>query len=496
MKYLPLFTDIKDKAVLIVGGGAIALRKARLVVDAGANVTIVSLQFIDELTSMDDNGEIKLITGKFCADYLDKQILVIAATEDTQVNQNVSQAANDRHILVNVVDDPQKSSFIFPAIVDRSPIMVAVSSGGAAPVLVRRLREKLETLLPQHLGALADLVGRFRGKAKQVLGTINLRRQFWEHILSGPVVSLLSQKKQQQAENLLSEQLASFSNTSANGNTKSNPLTRGEVYIVGGGPGDPDLLTIKALQLMQQADVVVHDGLVSDAVLNLVRRDADRISVSKSARCHSMPQDEINQLLVDLANKGHKVCRLKGGDPFIYGRGGEEVEGLAAAGIPYQIVPGITAAAGCAAYAGIPLTHRDHAQAVQFVTGHTQKNGQGPDWQSLAKPRQTVVIYMGLINSADIVDKLVSNGRDPATPVAIVQSGTTDKQRVFTGQLSELVTLIAAQKVASPALIIVGEVVALQSKLQWFSAQANTSSYDQPLVQLEETPAQPLSSAT
>ncbi|MFT5164346.1 MAG: uroporphyrin-III C-methyltransferase/precorrin-2 dehydrogenase/sirohydrochlorin ferrochelatase, partial [Alteromonadaceae bacterium] len=229
MKYLPLFTDIKDKAVLIVGGGAIALRKARLVVDAGANVTIVSLQFIDELTSMDDNGEIKLITGKFCADYLDKQILVIAATEDTQVNQNVSQAANDRHILVNVVDDPQKSSFIFPAIVDRSPIMVAVSSGGAAPVLVRRLREKLETLLPQHLGALADLVGRFRGKAKQVLGTINLRRQFWEHILSGPVVSLLSQKKQQQAENLLSEQLASFSNTSANGNTKSNPLTRGEV---------------------------------------------------------------------------------------------------------------------------------------------------------------------------------------------------------------------------------------------------------------------------
>lgn len=480
MKYLPLFTEIKDQAVLIVGGGDIALRKARLVTDAGANVTLVAPDFIDELQQMANDQRLTLTTATFSNEHLQTPILVIAATDDSAVNRAVSKAAKTRNILVNVVDDPDHSSFIFPAIIDRSPIMVAVSSGGAAPVLVRRLREKLEALLPQHLGSLASLVGRFRGKAKTAFSTLNQRRQFWEYVLNSPVVSLLSQKKTEQAEKLMSEQLDNF----AQG--QIDTLTQGEVYIVGGGPGDPDLLTIKALQLMQQADVVVHDGLVSAEVLNLVRRDADRISVSKSAGCHSMPQDEINQLLVDLAGKGHKVCRLKGGDPFIFGRGGEEVEVLAAAGIPYQIVPGITAAAGCSAYAGIPLTHRDHAQAVQFVTGHSRTSGQkgtGPDWASLAKPHQTVVIYMGLINSADIVSKLMANGRNGDTPVAIVERGTTISQRVVTGQLSTLVSLIEQEKIASPALIIVGEVVSLQQRLQWFGSDA-VSNVEQPLVNL------------
>ena len=492
MKYLPLFTDIKGRAVLIVGGGAVALRKARLVVDAGADVTLVSPEFNDELQALAAKDQLKLVTDSFAPEQLEQQILVIAATDDSAVNHQVYQAAQQRNMLVNVVDDPAHSSFIFPAIIDRSPIMVAVSSGGSAPVLVRRLREKLETLLPQHLGPLADLMGRFRGKAKQVFSTINQRRQFWEQVLSGPVVSLLDQSKTEQAEAAL-EQLFDTDNQA---DTNSS---NGEVYIVGGGPGDPDLLTIKALQLMQQADVVVHDGLVSDAVLNLVRRDADRISVSKSAGCHSMPQQEINQLLVNLAQQGHKVCRLKGGDPFVFGRGGEEVEALVAAGITYQIVPGITAAAGCSAYAGIPLTHRDHAQAVQFVTGHTRKDGKeakegekgstGPDWVSLAKPHQTVVIYMGLINSADIVSKLLANGRGSNTPVAIIERGTSIDQRVVTGELAQLPELIKQHQLKSPALLIIGEVVSLQHKLQWFGADGNniasSSSFGQPLVHLD-----------
>lgn len=477
MKYLPLFTEIRGKQVLIVGGGAIALRKARLLIDAGADLTLVSPSFERDLLSLAAEQKVKLVTGFFEIAQLDQQILVIAATDDNAINEAVADAANAKNILVNVVDAPKLSSFIFPSIIDRSPIIVAISSGGAAPVLVRRLREKLETLLPQHIGPLANLMGRFRAKVKKTVGSLNQRRQFWEQVLNGSVVRLLSQKKEQQAEALLDEQLSNFGD--------NQQTAKGEVYIVGGGPGDPDLLTLKALQLMQQADVVVYDGLVSDEVLNLVRRDADRISVAKSAGNHSVPQEQINKMLVDLANKGHKVCRLKGGDPFIFGRGGEEAEDLVEAGIPFQIVPGITAAAGCSSYAGIPLTHRDHAQAVQFVTGHTRKGGKGPDWRSLSKPNQTVVVYMGLINSADIVSKLMANGREGSTPVALVERGTSAQQRVVTGQLRDLVQLIKDNDVISPSLIIIGEVVALQQKLQWYGDDAITSAFNQPLVSFE-----------
>ena len=476
MKYLPIFTEIKGRAALIVGGGSIALRKARLLIDAGADVTLISAVFVAELSVWAEQGKVKLVHDNFDARHLDRQLLVIAATDDEQVNRHVAQIAEGRNILVNVVDDPDNSSFIFPAIVDRSPIVLAISSGGSAPVLVRRLREKLEALLPQHLGALADLIGRYRDKAKRTFATINQRRNFWEKIVEGPVASLLAQKKNEEAEQLLQ---AEFDGHKAD---------EGEVYIVGGGPGDPGLLTIKALQLMQQADVVVHDGLVSDEVMNLVRRDAERISVSKSAGNHSVPQDEINQILVDQARKGHKVCRLKGGDPFIFGRGGEECETLVENGIPFQIVPGITAAAGCSSYAGIPLTHRDYAQGVQFVTGHTRKGGKGPDWASLAKPNQTLVVYMGLINSGEIVKQLMTNGRNGSTPVALVERGTTDAQRVVTGRLDNLVELIQDNEVKSPALIIIGEVVALQQKLQWYGdAPGHNENIQavQPLVQTD-----------
>lgn len=480
MKYLPIFTQVRGNSVLVIGGGEIALRKARLLADAGARLTIISPEFEPQLEELATEHSMQLIQQQFTPDHIrhanDKPVLVIAATDDRAVNSHVAQVADEQNILINAVDAPDISSFIFPAIIDRSPIVVAVSSGGDAPVLVRRLREKLETLIPQHIGPLGALMGRFRTRVKNKLTTLNQRRAFWENALSSKVVSLLSQNQPQAAEAELSAQLAQT----------DNQPNQGEVYIVGGGPGDPDLLTIKALQLMQQADVVVYDGLVSPEVLNLVRRDAERISVAKSAGFHSVPQDQINQILVDHAKKGHKVCRLKGGDPFIFGRGGEEVEDLVAAGIKYQIVPGITAAAGCTAYAGIPLTHRDYAQGVQFVTGHCRKDGGGPDWASLAKPNQTLVIYMGLINSSDIVAKLIEHGRTPDLPVAIIERGTTAQQRVVTGQLGQLVDLIQTNQIKSPALIVVGEVVALQQKLHWFG-DTSTTSYEQPLVDVTST---------
>lgn len=500
MKYLPVFTDLNQQLVLVIGGGDIALRKVRLLHAAGAQIKIISRQFDPELQAMaSDDPQIKLVQKTFHDnDLLDEQppILVIAATDDQQLNQQIAALSKQHNILFNAVDAPAISTFIFPAIVDRSPIVVAISSGGDAPVLARRLREKLETLLPMHLASLGNLMGRFRAKVKAQFASINQRRSFWEQVLSSSVVSLLSQNRHIEAETELNKQL---DNQSTNHATPVQ--AKGEVYIVGGGPGDPDLLTIKALQLMQQADIVVHDGLISEQVLNLVRRDADRVNVSKSATHHSVPQEQINQMLIDYARQGHKVCRLKGGDPFIFGRGGEEVEALIAADINYQIVPGITAAAGCSAYAGIPLTHRDHAQTIQFVTGHCRKNGTEPDWRSLAQSQQTLVIYMGLINSGTIASQLIAHGRATNTPVALIEHGTLHQQRVITGQLHQLNTLIQQHQIQSPALIIIGEVVSLHSQFQWFAQQANltnltssdnapnqtlaqTTAYSQPLVDL------------
>ena len=502
MKYLPVFTQIRGQHVLVVGGGDIALRKVRLLMDAGANITLVSPEFEAELLDLADqaDSQLTLITREFAAtDITQAQIapiLVIAATDHDDINAQVADIAKGENILINAVDAPDISTFIFPAIVDRSPIVVAISSGGDAPVLVRRLREKLESLLPQHLGPLGSMMGKFRKTVKAKLTTLNQRRGFWEDVLSSKVVSLVGQKRQDEAQQLLENTL------DAHAQSAQTHGSKGEVYIVGGGPGDPDLLTIKALQLMQQADVVVYDGLISKEVLNLVRRDADRICVSKSAGNHSVPQDQINEIIIEHAKAGRKVCRLKGGDPFIFGRGGEEVEQLVAAGIDYQIVPGITAAAGCSAYAGIPLTHRDYAQGVQFVTGHCRKDGAELDWQSLAKPNQTLVVYMGLINSGTIVEKLMANGRQGSTPVALIERGTCPTQRVVTGTLSELQQMIKEHNVKSPALIVVGEVVALQQKLQWFASEAErrqtvsldnieaietTSAYAEPLVALDDS---------
>ena len=475
MQYLPIFTKLDNKPVLVVGGGEVALRKCRAFLKARASVTLVAPWFCDELKEHAHNDEVTLIDAYFDESHLDGKMLVIAATDRDEVNNNVFELANARNVFVNVVDDQPKCTFIFPSIVDRDPITIAISSAGTAPVLARRLREKLETLIPHHIGPLATLVGGFRDKVKKRFKHFSDRRQFWEGVFDSSVVSKVQTGDTQAAQQQLEQML----------DAKAEP--EGEVYVVGAGPGDPELLTLKALQLMQQADVVVYDFLVSDEIMELVRRDADLICVGKRLGDHSVVQEDTNQMLVDLAKQGKKVCRIKGGDPFIYGRGGEEVQVLAANNVNYQIVPGITAAAGCSAYAGIPLTHRDHAQAIQFVTGHCKKDGQELDWQSLAKPNQTLAIYMGVIKSPHIQSELLKHGRKADTPVAIIENGTRKNQRVVTGQLGELADLIQRNSIISPALLIIGEVAALHSQLAWFGKNEQTSSFAQPLTDVSHT---------
>ncbi|MDB2355927.1 siroheme synthase CysG [Pseudoalteromonas sp.] len=470
MQYLPIFTKLDNKPVLVVGGGEVALRKCRAFLKARASVTLVAPWFCDELKEHAQNNEVTLIDAYFEESHLEGKMLVIAATDNDAVNNTVFELANAKNVFVNVVDDQPKCTFIFPSIVDRDPITIAISSAGTAPVLARRLREKLETLIPQHIGPLATLVGSFRDKVKQRFKHFADRRQFWEGVFDSSVVSKVQSGDTQSAMAQLEQLL------------DAKPEPEGEVYVIGAGPGDPELLTLKALQLMQQADVVVYDYLVSDEIMELVRRDADLVCVGKRLGDHSVAQEDTNQMLVDFAKQGKKVCRIKGGDPFIYGRGGEEVQVLAANNVSYQIVPGITAAAGCSAYAGIPLTHRDHAQAIQFVTGHCKKDGQELDWQSLAKPNQTLAIYMGVIKSPHIQAQLLKHGRGADTPVAIIENGTRKNQRVVTGKLGELADLIESHSIISPALLIIGEVASLHEQLHWFGEKAQTSSFAQPLT--------------
>lgn len=455
MDHLPIFCQLRDRECLLVGGGDVAERKARLLLDAGAKLTVNALDFAPQFRVWAQEGMLTLAEGEFDAALLDKCWLAIAATDDDAVNARVSAEAEQRRIFCNVVDAPQQASFIMPSIIDRSPLMVAVSSGGTSPVLARLLREKLESLLPQHLGQVAHFAGQLRGRVKKQFDTVGERRRFWEKLFVNDRLAQSLANQDSKAIEATTEQLL------------SEPLdNRGEVVLVGAGPGDAGLLTLKGLQQIQQADIVVYDRLVSDDIMNLVRRDADRVFVGKRAGYHCVPQEEINQILLREAQKGKRVVRLKGGDPFIFGRGGEELETLCNAGIPFSVVPGITAASGCSAYAGIPLTHRDYAQSVRLVTGHLKTGGE-LDWHNLAAEKQTLVFYMGLNQAATISARLRENGMATDMPVALVENGTAVKQRVVSGTLEELAEL--AQQVASPALIIVGRVVALREKLNWFS---------------------------
>ena len=454
MDFLPIFVNIKGRSCLVVGGGEVAHRKAMVLLDAGARIKAVAPEFSDPFSGL---SGVECITGRFQPEHLDGMTLVVAATDDRSVNQDVSREACARNIPVNVVDNPDLCTFVMPSILDRSPLMVAFSSGGASPVLARMLRGKLETMIPQGYGRLTAFCARLRNPVKESITNPAMRRIFWENVLEGEIAEKVLAGDEQEAEAMLNEQLKS-----------GNQNPQGEVYLVGAGPGDPDLLTFRALRLMQKADVVVYDNLVSKPIVEMTRRDASRIFVGKQRDNHTLPQEEINALLVRLAQEGKRVLRLKGGDPFIFGRGGEEIETLAEYGISFQVVPGITAASGVSTYAGIPLTHRDYAQSCTFVTGHLKDGTMNLDWEGLARPKQTIVFYMGLHGLETICAKLVEHGLPDSTPVAIVQQGTTQKQRVFTGTLATLPGIAQAEKPQPPTLIIVGGVVALRDKLAWF----------------------------
>ena len=457
MDYLPLFHNLKGRRVLVVGGGDIALRKARLLSEAGAVLRVVAPDVEPQLAELVEQGAGQVVRRGYAAGDLAGCVLAIAATDDEPLNAQVSEDARGLGLPVNVVDSPQLCTVIFPAIVDRSPLMIAVSSGGDAPVLARLIRARIETWIPAAYGQLAGLAKKFRAQVKARFANVQQRRVFWEEVFQGNIAEQALAGRSEEAERLLAEKLSAAA-----------PKALGEVYLVGAGPGDPDLLTFRALRLMQQADVVLYDRLVAPAILDLCRRDADRIYVGKQRAEHAVPQEQINQRLVSLAQEGKRVLRLKGGDPFIFGRGGEEIEELAAHGIPFQVVPGITAASGCAAYAGIPLTHRDHAQSVRFVTGHLKDGSSDLPWPELVASSQTLVFYMGLVGLPVICQQLIAHGRAADTPAALIQQGTTSNQRVFTGTLADLPQIVARQQVQAPTLVIVGEVVQLREKLAWF----------------------------
>jgi uroporphyrin-III C-methyltransferase/precorrin-2 dehydrogenase/sirohydrochlorin ferrochelatase len=458
MDFLPIFLNLKGARCLVVGGGAVAARKVGLLLGCGAKVAVVAPELGETLAAEKAAGRIEHVATRFEDAHLAGATVVIAATDDHAVNEAVSRAARTRDIPVNVVDSPELCSFIFPSIVDRSPMVVAVSTGGASPVLARLMRAKLETMIPAAYGRLAQLANDLRGRVKQHFANPPQRRIFWERMLGGSFADLVLAGKGKEAEQYFEQQLAA---------ARDEP-PRGEVYLVGAGPGNPDLLTFRALKLMQQADVVVHDHLVSPAIVELCRRDAQRIYVGKERNNHTLRQEEINALLVKLAREGQRVLRLKGGDPFIFGRGGEEIETLSAHGISFEVVPGITAAAGVASYSGIPLTHRDYAQACVFVTGHLKDGTMNLDWTGLARPHQTVVFYMGLHGLPVLCRELVAHGLPDSTPAAIVQQGTTNRQRILIGTLATLPQQAESAHLKPPTLIIVGEVVKLHDKLKWF----------------------------
>lgn len=461
---LPIFLKLEDQKCLVVGGGEIALRKIRALLKTKAAVTVVAPQICDEITAMSKRQDILHIQAHFSDQNLDGCKLVIAATNDRDLNKCISQLARERNIPINVVDDPELCSFIMPSVVERLPVQIAISTGGNSPVLARLLRSKLETLIPSSYGKLASLMGSFRDKAKEKIPDLKQRRHFWEHVLQGSVAELLFSGQEKTAHKKL-EKLFEESDPDS---ITNNLIGTGNVALVGCGPGDPDLLTFRALRLMQQADVILFDRLVSDQIIDLARKDAERIYVGKKRDQHTLPQESINELLVRLAKEGKNVVRLKGGDPFIFGRGGEEIETLAAEDISFQVVPGITAASGCASYAGIPLTHRDYAQSCTFVTGHLKDGTVDLNWNSLAHDNQTIVIYMGLVGLRKICEELIAHGLDQKMPIALIEQGTTSDQKTLIGTLETMPDLAEKKTIKPPTLIIVGEVVKLQEKLDWF----------------------------
>ncbi|MGB1446392.1 MAG: siroheme synthase CysG [Arenicellales bacterium] len=459
MDALPIFLKLRDTPALVVGGGSVAERKIDLLIRAGAKVTVVAPEIGSKVEALLNQQKLHWIEDRFEPAHLSRALIAIAATDNEDVNRSVSEAARQQNLPVNVVDQPDLCTFTVPSIVDRSPVIIAIGTGGASPVLARMLKARLETLIPAAYGRLAGIAREFRDQVKAALGSVDSRRGFWEKVFQGQVAELVFAGKENQARAELRAMIQA---------TEDAEFEKGEVYLVGAGPGDPDLLTFRALRLMQRADVVLYDRLVAPAIVDLVRRDADRIFVGKEKSNHVVPQPEINELLLSLAQEGKRVLRLKGGDPFIFGRGGEEIEDLVRHNIPFQVIPGITAAAGCASYAGIPLTHRDHAQSCLFVTGHLKDGSVDLNWDALCQPGQTVVVYMGLTGLESICREMIRHGLKDTTPAALIQQGTTLNQRVIAATLDSLPDAVAAANVRAPTLLVVGSVVTLHDKLAWF----------------------------
>ena len=458
MDHLPIFINIRKKPCIVIGGGDIALRKINLLLKAQAKVDCLSPLFCKGIKNLSKDGHITLINKSFDQTDIKDYSIIIAATDDSSVNSSISAIAQVKKIPVNVVDSPELSSFIMPSIVDRSPLIIAVSSSGKAPVLSRIIRAKLETVIPSAYGILADIAGEYRQKVKDRFSTIKDRRAFWEAVFSGVIAEKVFSGRISEAKEDIQKQL-----------NDSVEMELGEVYLVGAGPGDPDLLTFKALRLIQQADVVLYDRLVSKGVMELVRRDSELIYVGKKGGSDkSTKQVDINDQLVELAKSGKRVCRLKGGDPFIFGRGGEEIESLSEHGIPFQVVPGITAASGCSSYAGIPLTHRDYSQSCRFVTAHLKNGTTNLPWEEFIIDQQTIVFYMALSGAKYICEKLMEHGMDKDMPIAIIEKGTMPEQKVYISSLIELPDLLEREDIHAPTLMIVGEVVKLNEKLNWY----------------------------
>ncbi len=463
MQQFPLFIQLENRSVLVVGGGTVAARKSRAIVAAGATVHVVAPQLCPALQRMLDNNQITHAQRGYRTSDAQNVWLCIAATDEPSVNAQVAQDAKASNTLVNVADDAQLGDVSFASVVNRDPLQIAISTGGHSPILARLIHARIAAFIPASYGALAKLAGDYRQRIKEHFNTLNERRRFWESVLTGPIAQRLLRGDEDGARKALELSLID--------KTARKPTETGEVYLVGAGPGDPDLLTFRALRLMHQADVVLHDRLVSDEVLSLCPSDAEYIYVGKRRANHAMQQTTINDTLVQLASSGKRVLRLKGGDPFIFGRGGEEIETLADAGIRFEVVPGITAASGCASYAGIPLTHRDHAQACVFVTGHLKEGSLELNWPHLVQPNQTLVCYMGLVALAELCEKLINHGLPSQTPAALVERGTTQHQRVLSGTVETLPEIVSNTAVKAPTLIIIGSVVSLREQLQWFQPQ-------------------------
>lgn len=456
MDIFPISLKLQQQPCLIVGGGHIAYRKAVLLHKAGAVIHVIAPDIDANLLQLVEESQGQYIQALYPAQIqLNDYRLVIAATDDYAVNTQVFEDCEALKILVNSVDDPPHCRFMVPAIVDRSPLVISVASNGTSPVLSRQIRTQLETSIPHGMGKLAEFSGKWRAAVKAKISNPDERRVFWEDLYASPLKEQVFHDNLAEADRLIEQALLEWK------------TPKGEVYLVGAGPGDPELLTLKALRLMQQADVVIYDRLVSPAIMELCRRDATKIYVGKARSNHAVPQEGINALLVEYASKGQRVCRLKGGDPFIFGRGGEEIQELFAAGVPFQVVPGITAASGCSAYAGIPLTHRDYAQSVRFLTGHLKEGSPELPWDELVYQNQTLVLYMGLVGLEKICEKLIEHGQRPDMPVALISKGTTPEQKVLVGTLADIASKVEENHIQAPTLTIIGDVVSLREQLQW-----------------------------